>query len=227
MTYQARDTLILEKGIFPLEAGIFEPYFVKNPKKRPKSNVLMSSLHRRYCADLEIRKSELLVSKIKVPVSNPLNKLNEDRFRNKVKNISKTIFKEVDLSTIFDDEERQKLYFFSGFIILYHFKHPLYSAANWQTFPLELQTIEQPYKYEILQFVKGKLVAEKELNKTEIARFKNRQFEKFKKSDSYTEMLAEKLSWHKNNEYADGEFDKEKFDSMIFNYLLKYINSFS
>lgn len=216
MTFQARDILELEEGSFALEANIFEPFFKANPERRPESNFITSSLWRKYIAYLKLKNNELYVDKMRIPVWPTHNtSLKRSRFV--------TI---ADLSNIFFNESEKKLPFFNGLVVLYYYESEKNWQAQWNYLPLEFFTIEKPYKFKILRFEKGKLIESKTCDTEEIIAFKNRQFEEFKKSREYMDMLNKKLEWYNKEENSKHVFDKKIFDIRIYNFILKYTKDF-
>jgi hypothetical protein len=67
-TVQQKDILIFEGKSYPLQDYFLEDYFIKNPDKRPKSELQSSSLWRGYVAVFEILNGQLYLIDLKIKV---------------------------------------------------------------------------------------------------------------------------------------------------------------
>lgn len=224
MTMQIRDTLRIEGDTFFLEPGILEPFFRKNPEKKPRPNILMSSLHRRYVAHFELQNNELFIYKITIP-KGKLEKGKERRIPNRKRRRVQG-YDVVDLSKMFSDENGNKISFFNGFIVLCFYPNRQDWKAQLRSLPHQFFHTEEPEGFKVLCFKEGKLMETKAYDAKEIDTFKDRQFFEFKKSESYKAMLNERLDWYAKEENSKQTFNRERFDEIIYDNIFEYTKEF-
>jgi len=201
---QTSDIICIEGDEFLLQAGIFEPFFKLYPERRPKSNTIISSNWRKYIAYLKIQNNELYVHKMIV------RKTRFDEIGQSIR------FDEiVDLSKIFLCKGEERLSFFSGFIMLYYYQSKEYWYAEWKRFSYKFYSSEQPNKFKLLQFNSGRFVESRTFNLKELTEFKKKQFNKFKKTKDYKNLLNRRLLMYDDLEDSITGFTKEMFDDGV------------
>jgi len=105
--------------------------------------------------------------------------------------------------------------FFSGFIMLYYYQSKEYWYAEWKRFSYKFYSSEQPNKFKLLQFNSGRFVESRTFNLKELTEFKKKQFNKFKKTKDYKNLLNRRLLMYDDLEDSITGFTKEMFDDGV------------
>lgn len=198
VTAQYPDKIIYEGTAYDLNSNPLEPYFDKHPEKKPPMS--STALWRGYVAYFEIIDGELFVTDMKRPVGYE----DEDgSYKQKWISIYHTIFPPL---------EKVKIDWYSGILILPHGKlidyvHMGYASTYSKYWLLEIEkgNFNEARKYKYKQYVK----------------FKQRQFEAFRKTDAYKKLYTEL----KETEGVDGN-DDEFLRSFISNFVINYTSKF-
>ncbi|MDD2244889.1 MAG: hypothetical protein PHR13_09805 [Dysgonamonadaceae bacterium] len=181
-TAQESDQLIYNGKMYSLSSNPLESYFEKYPDKRPRPEVMTSSLWRGYVATFEIRDSMLYVKDISVQYLDNSDKKNRD-----VK--WKSVLKEV-----FPKQKEIKVDWLTGLLVLPYGELVNYVHMGYGS------TYEN---YILLEFNSGRLKNEKHFKYDEYERFKERQFQKFKQTDKYKKIKADLQKDGGSDEFID------------------------
>jgi len=191
-TAQIPDEILYNGKTYSLHSNPLESYFEKNPDKRPKGGVVSTALWRGYVATFEIRDSSLYLKDIKIEEW-------EDGDNNKSywKSVLKETFTENEL----------KLDWYTGLMIIPYGKMINYVHMGYGS----------SYKrYILLEIHNGILANEYKFNNKEFIEFKIKQFEAFKKTTKYTEMVNGILK-------EDENYGIEFIDSFLFDFAIEYM----
>jgi len=169
-TAQKPDKLIYNGIEYNLHSNPLESYFEKNPDKRPKGGVMSTALWRGYVATFEIRDSMLYVKDIQIPYWDTTDNNNHD-----------TKWKSV-LNEVFPEQKEIKVEWLTGILVL-----PYGDLVNYVH-----MGYGSTYKnYILLEIHKGILKKEKRYNYKEYEKFKEKQFQAFKRTDEYNKLKDE------------------------------------
>jgi hypothetical protein len=189
---------IIYKGIeYNLFSNPLETYFEKNPNKRPIRNVggvivQSSSLWRGYLATFEIKDSTLFVKDVQILYSDSSDGNSH---------VSK--WKSV-INEVFHERQEMKANWFSGLLVLSYGKLINYVHMGYAS------TYEN---YILLEINEGVLKKVKHFNSIEYEKFKERQFQAFKKTKEYKMTKKELIK--------DGK-SKKIIDSFLRSFITKY-----
>ena len=166
-TAQTPDKIIYNGKEYRLHSNPMESYFEKYPDKRPQGEVRMTSLWRGYIATFEIKDNQLYLKDIEIEMSDPTEEKPYNTKWESVKN------------EIFPDQDIVKIDWLTGFLVLPEGKVVNYVHMGYAS------TYEN---YVLLEFENGNLKGEKQFGHEEYEKFKDKQFEAFKKTDEYREL---------------------------------------
>lgn len=197
LTPQAPDIIIFKGKEYSLNSNPLEPYFQQFPHKRPVGGTESTNLWRGYIAYFEIIDNQLYVTDIKIEVYDK-DSNNEYPF----KQISK-------FDTVFPNTEKVKVDWFNGILILPYGKMVRYVHMGYAS------TYSQ---YWLIEINCGNFIESRNYNDKEFIKFKNRQFEAFKKTNDYKKVLEEL----KESISPDETF----IESFLKNYIIDYTSSF-
>jgi hypothetical protein len=177
--YRGRKLALID--IFPMES-----YFNKHPNKEPKSNIESSSLWRGYQATYEFQENTLVLKDIEIEtlIVVDSNKPNTAFFsRKSVKN------------QVVQKGETLKIDWISGILVLGYEGSVSGSYEGERTYD----------DYILLSVKNGNLTGKREFDSKGYEKFKDRQFQAFKKTEEYKEAVSE---FRKANvEASQGEID--------------------
>ena len=176
-TAQTPDKLIYNGKEYRLHSNPMESYFEKFPDKRPKSEVMSTGLWRGYVATFEVKDDQLYLKDIEIEISTK-EKNNEYKYS----------WKSV-LNEVFPSQELIKIDWLTGLLVLPEGKVVNYVHMGYAS------TYEH---YVLLEFENGNLKGEKQFGYEEYEKFKDKQFQAFKKTDEYRK-LKEDLKKEDNN----------------------------
>ena len=176
-TAQISDNLIYNGKEYGLHSNPMESYFEKFPDKRPKSEVMSTGLWRGYVATFEVKDGQLYLKDIEIEIGTK-EKNNEYKYS----------WKSV-LNEVFPSQELIKIDWLTGLLVLPEGKVVNYVHMGYAS------TYEH---YVLLEFENGNLKGEKQFGYEEYEKFKNKQFQAFKKTDEYRK-LKEDLKKEGNN----------------------------
>ena len=191
-TAQYSDKIIYNGKAYHLNSNPLEEYFEKHPVKRPKGGIVSSALCRGYVATFEIVNSELYLKNIEIEVRDTTSK---DNF--------KTTWKSVT-NEVFPAQRKIKVDWLTGLLVVPHGKLVNYVHMGYGS------TYE---KYILLEVEEGNLKNERNFKYKDYERFRNRQFEAFKKTEEYKKI--------KEDLKKDGTTD-EFIDSFLRSYITSY-----
>jgi hypothetical protein len=199
-TAQYGDKLRIDGKTYEIFTNPLTSYLEGNPDKLPKSNVVSTALWRGYVATWEVKNQALLL--VNVEILQPVKKPGESG--------SSTEFGSV-MEQMFPGEKEVPARWFSGNIIvpdgkLVHYVHMGYGS-----------TFE---KYIVLRVEKGAVTRQWKTDAEGFGKFRNAQFEAYKKTEEYRKALAETskeggMSQKQNEEFLR-EYYSERYMSMIF-----------
>jgi len=165
-TIQMRDKLIYNGKEYKLDNTYFEPYFQKNPEKRPQFRT--TALWRGYVATFEIEDNQLFVINIEKEADDENGKLT-----------MKSIFNE-----IFPNSKKVKVDWFSGI-----FEGAYNEKSNYYN------SFEHDY-YSLFEIKDGNILKGKEFIKKEYNKFKKQQTKAFEKSETYPKCITKLKEQH-------------------------------
>ncbi len=191
-TAQAPDKLHLDGESYRLNTNPLDSYFEEHPEQHPREaddgdNVVMSSgLWRGYIATFEVLGNTLRIRDFEVyrPSEN-----REERAQ---------LVSEVD--RFFPTPESRQMDWYSGILVLptgemKHYVHLNHGSVF--------------DAYTLLRIEGGRVTDRAEMTGEEFIRFKHKQFEMFRQSNAYLELV---------NELRDPEDEEQELDSFIFDY---------
>lgn len=195
-TAQYPDLIKFNGTEYSLNTNPLEPYFEKNPDKRPQWP--STALYRGYIGHFEIIDSTLLLTDISQPR------------RVKDKN-GKTTFKNISIKKrIFPEIDTMKIDWYSGILILPYGERVKYVHSGYAS---------EYSNYILLEIKNGKFNRDKNYTRKEFLKFKKRQFAEFKKTDAYKKEFEE---IQKN--YPDSH--KEFIENFLKDYITNYTSEF-
>lgn len=181
-TAQYPDKINFNGKEYSLHSNPLEPYFEKNPSKRPKGGVMSKALWRGYVATFEVRDSQLFVKDIQIEYWDTTNKKSHD-----------TKWKSV-LTEVFGEQKNIKVDWLTGLLVLPYGKLVNYVHMGYGS------TYE---KYFLLEINKGDYVKSKQFDYKEYEKFKDKQFEAYKQTDEYKETKAKLKKDGSTDEFID------------------------
>jgi hypothetical protein len=189
-TAQSPDKIIYEGKEYALYSNPLEPYFTKNPEKRPRPQIMSSALWRGYVATFEIKDKQLFLKDIEIQYSDSVS-AGAYKFRSVMQDV-------------FPGQQEVKIGWITGLLVLPHGERVNYVHMGYGS------TYE---KYILLEIDKGDLKNAKRLKHKEYEKFKERQFQAFKKTDEY-KTLKEDL--HKKG------YSEDLIDSFLKSFVTDY-----
>src|SRR5258708_6631795 len=171
-TAQFPDKILYQGEKYNLNSNPLESYFEKYPDKRPKGGVQSTALWRGYVATFEVKDSQLFLKDIAVEI-----------WDDSAGQSSKTKWKSV-MNEVFASQEVVKIDWFTGLLVipygkLINYVHMGYGSAF--------------ENYYLLEFEKGDFKRSKQFDHKNYDRFKEKQFQVFKKTEE-NRALVEKLA---------------------------------
>lgn len=163
-TAQAPDKIWYEGKLYDMQTNPLEPYFAKNPGKKPKTNSMTTSLSRGYIATFEFSNGGLYLRDIEMTI---LSTSQIYRFQSV-------------LSEVVPDGQRLKIDWFNGLLVLPHGKPVSYVHMGYGS------TFEN---YVLIEIAAGEFKQARTFNNKEYEAFKDRQFAEFKKTDDYKKLV--------------------------------------
>ena len=192
-TAQAPDKIWYEGKLYSMQTNPMEPYFAKNPDKKPKTGGIFSSgLWRGYIATFEMADGGLFLRDIEVMAANP------DKQHD-------YIFKSV-IDEVVPKGQRLKIDWFDGLLVLPHGKLVDYVHMGYGS------TFEN---YILLEIAAGDLKRSKSFDHKQYEAFKHRQFAEFKKTEEYRKLI-------KDMKKDAADWDQKMTDSFIRSFVTNY-----
>lgn len=194
-TAQIPDKIIYKGEEYMLHSNPLESYFENHPDKRPKSGIVSSALWRGYVATFEAIDSLFVLKDIEIQVR-------EEGKKSDYKWISVR-------DEVFPDRQTVHIDWFTGILVLPYGKLKNYVHMGYASLYSN---------YILLEIENGEIRAERNLNYKEYQRFKDKQFEAFKKSEEYQNLLK-KLTKEGHSE----EFIESFLKKFIISYTSKFL----
>ncbi|MGK0413429.1 MAG: hypothetical protein ACJA1B_001632 [Polaribacter sp.] len=196
LTAQYPDKIKYDGIEYSLNTNPLEPYFEKNPEKRPQW--YSTALYRGYVGHFEIIENQLFVTDITIP-----RHYTDSDGKPKTKSIS--IYKR-----IFPDREKVKINWYSGILILPYGKMTEYVHSGYATVYSN---------YFLLEIKEGDFKKDKNYTYENFLEFKEQQFAVYKKTEEYkTEFESLKKDFP--------ESDKKFIESFLKDHIINYTSEF-
>mgnify|MGYP001381316081 CR=1 FL=1 len=193
-TAQYPDKIFYKGKEYALHSNPMEEYFKKFPDKRPKSGIISSALWRGYVATFEIADNSLFLKDIEIEVRKKTD--NERSFETEWKSV---------LSEVVPDNRKLKIDWFTGLLVLPYGKVVNYVHMGYGS----------TYKnYILLEIDRGDFKLAREFTHKQYEKFKERQFQAFKKTEEYKKLIEEMKK--------DGSYDEKFADSFLRNFVTDY-----
>jgi hypothetical protein len=181
-TAQIPDRIVYEGKEYDLQTNPMEDYFNRNPSKRPKGSVVSSALWRGYIATFEISDNVLYLKDISIEVS---KKTTDGSFDTEPKSV---------LRDVVPEGGRLKIDWFTGLLVLPYGKLVSYVHMGYGS------TFE---KYVLIEVDRGDFRKAKRFDNPEYEKFKARQFEAFRKTPEYRELVEKMKKDGSNQAFID------------------------
>lgn len=168
-TAQIPDKIVFQGQEYSLHTNPMEPYFLKNPDKRPKDGLMTTALWRGYVATLAFNADDLVLKDIEAYQWRVA----------KEKGQSPLEWNSV-IDSILPKGEKLLVDWFTGILILPHGNLENYVHMGYgSTYS----------NYILLEVKKGKLTGKRTYDHKQYEEFKERQFQAYKKSKAYRELV--------------------------------------
>lgn len=191
-TAQYPDKIIYNGKEYNLHSNPLEAYFEKNPDKRPKGGIMSTALWRGYVATFEVKDKQLFLKDIEIEYQDTTSK---ESYNYKWRSV---------INEVFPDLRSIKIYWLTGLLVIPHGKLVDYVHMGYGS----------TYRnYMLLEIDQGNLMKEKRFEYKEYERFKERQFQAFKKTEGYKKIKADLRK--------DGSTE-EFIDSFLQNFVIEY-----
>lgn len=199
VTAQISDKILFKGTEYDLNSNPLEPFFERNPDRRPIGGIVSTALWRGYIAYFEIIDDQLFVTDIKIEVR---DENSEDSNRYKWKSAYEQVF---------PNTEKTKIDWYNGILIMplgemVEYVHMGYASTFTDYWLIEIEngTFNEARKYTNKEFV----------------RFKKRQFEAFEKTTAYKKMYAD---IKEDDPYSDDTFIKSFLSDFVIDYTTKFL----
>ncbi len=189
-TGQAGDVLILDGKKYSIFTNPLESWVEKNPNRIPRSNVTSSNLWRGYIATFTVKQHGLYLTNIDI--------LKDDAE-------ATTAEMRSVMATVFPHETEVLADWFTGNVIIPEGKRVQYVHMGYAS------TYE---KYIILRVERGVVQRQSNLDTREFVEFREKQFERFKKTEQYRKALEET----KKESEKDGPSDPKQDERFLKEY---------
>ena len=166
-TAQYPDMIFYNGKEYFLHNNPLESYFEKYPNKKPQSGMISSALWRGYIAIFEIKNNQLLLKDIEIQVYDTSN---EKEY--KLTQVSV-------INKVFPNNEIVKIDWMTGLLVLPYGKIVNYVHMGYAS------TYEN---YILLEINKGNLIQARDFTGKQYEKFKEKQFQAFKKTDEYKQL---------------------------------------
>lgn len=181
-TAQYPDKIMYNGKEYSLHSNPLEPYFEKNPDKRPKNGIMSTALWRGYVATFEVRDNQLFLKDIEIEYQDTTS---EENYNYKWRSVINEVFP--DLNVI-------KIDWLTGLLVLPHGKLVNYVHMGYGS----------TYKiYILLEIEKGNLKKEMRFKYKDYERFKEKQFQAFKHTEDYKKIKADLQKEGSTDEFID------------------------
>lgn len=192
-TAQVADKIIYNGQEYMLFSNPMESFFAQYPEKRPEGGIITTASWRGYVATFEIKDNQLYLKDIEIDVYIKDEKVND-------KYSSKSV-----LNEIFPNQEHIKIDWLTGILVIPHGELVNYVHMGYAS------TYEN---YILLEIDKGDLKNEKQFNSNDYEKFKERQFQAFKKTEDYKKI--------RDNLRKEGGGSRKFIDTFLKIYVIEY-----
>ncbi len=193
-TSQIPDNIIYKGKEYMLHSNPLESYFKEYPGKRPEGGITSSALWRGYVATFAVKDSLLVLNDIEIEIKGG-------------KGEPDYVWKSV-IDRVFPEKETVHINWFTGILVLPYGELKKYVHMGYAS---------TYSNYILLEIEAGVLKDERRLNCKEYEEFRQKQFEAFRKTDKYEELVEELTK--------DGQ-SKEYVDSFLKIYVVSYTSKF-
>jgi hypothetical protein len=215
-TSQASDWIIYKGQKFALDMCPMEEYFIKHPEKNPKREVQSTSLARNYVATFEFQNNSLVLKDIETLVRLDSNTMDPTVSWKSAKGLivlDPIISWKSVKNQIVTEGEAFKIDWLSRILVL-----------GYGNYVDRFYGIERTYSNYILLSVKnGNLTGEREFDSKGYEKFKEKQFQSFKKTEAYKQ---ESLEIKKYLEKWGGDTSQENIDSTLQDTIVSHTSEF-
>jgi hypothetical protein len=181
-TAQFPDRIIYNGNEYSLHSNPLEPYFEKNPDKRPKGGIISTALWRGYVAIFEVRDNQLFLKDIEIEYQDTTSKESDNYKWRSV------------INEVFPDQKNIKIDWLTGLLVIPHGKLVNYVHMGYGS----------TYKnYILLEIDKGDLKKEKRFKYKDYELFKEKQFQAFKQTEDYKRIKADLQKDGSTDEFID------------------------
>jgi hypothetical protein len=174
-TAQAGDILLLNGKKVSIHTNPLEPFLEQNPRARPKSNVMSTGNWRGYVATWQVKDDRFMLTDIEIVEIDASKRDHNESLISYVKRRSV-------MSTVFPDRMEVFADWFTGHVIIPEGKLVNYVHMGYAS------TYE---KYIILRVEKGIVTRRWTVDSAGFVRFRNTQFDEFKRTEEYRRALSE------------------------------------
>ncbi len=197
MTAQYPDRIKFKDTEYALNTNPLEPYFEKNPEKRPQS--YSTALWRGYIGHFDIIDKQLFVIDITQP-------------RYYTDSLGKTRTKSISYyKNIFPERDKVKIEWYTGILILPYGERVKYVHSGYAS---------EYSNYILLEIKNGDFKKDKNYTHKEFLDFKERQFNAFKKTEEYKTQFE---NIKKNFPESDKTFIEDFLKDHIINYTSEFL----
>ncbi len=197
-TAQYPDKIIYGGKEYDLHSNPLEPYFEKFPDSRPENGIRSSGLWRGYVATFEFLDKSLVLKDIQIEVR-----------KKNVQEPFETEWKSV-IDEVLPNKKKLKIDWFTGILVIPYGEIVKYVEMGYGS------TYEN---YILLEVEKGVLNKSKEFDYKEYEKFKQRQFDEFKKTEEYKKLVEQ----FRKTENTSLEFIDSFLKDFITNYTSKLL----
>ena len=192
-TAQYPDKIIYNGKEHMLHSNPMEAYFKKFPDKRPETEIMSSALWRGYVATFEFVDKALFLKDIQIQFT---EKSEKSSFNPKWKSV---------ISEVVPEKERLKIDWLTGILVL-----PYGEVVNY----VHMGYGSTYENYILLEVAGGELKNTKEFGYKEYEKFKERQFQAFKKTEEYKKAFEDLRK--------EGDRTPEFIDSFLRDFVIEY-----
>lgn len=196
-TAQIPDKIIYKGRTYKLHSNPLDKYFERYPEKKPKRGIISTALWRGYVATFEVKREEVYLKDVKIEIR---NKDSEKQFDTKWISVK---------DQIIPQGTGIKIDWLNEILIL-----PYGKMVNY----VHLGYGSTYSKYILLEVENGTVNRIKKINHEGFVEFKHRQFQEFKKSEKYIEIVEQMKK--------EQDYDDEFIEAFLKNYIIGFTKKF-
>lgn len=194
-TAQEPDLLLLDGERVALNTNPLRPYLEAHPKRLPRSEATSTANWRGYIATFVIRDDVLIADKVEISVPDPT--AGDDEWPYRQEDVSRAVFQ---------GQDELMASWYSGTLVIPRGEVVSYVHMGYGS------TYE---RYTLLKIVEGRLVSRRDLEHAQFIKFRDAQFEAFKKTPEYAKKFRQAGGRKAENaEFAEGflrEYESEHY----------------